>query len=122
MKMSKTAIAVLVMASAAPAWAHHSFAAYDMTKTQTAEATIKEFHWGAPHSSAVFTIKNPDGTTQEITLQGGAPAAMSRAGFQPKDMKRGEKVEIVWHPLRNNSPGGALSSIRFSDGRVFKDT
>jgi len=26
-------------------WAHHSFAGYDMTKTLTAEATLKEFRW-----------------------------------------------------------------------------
>lgn len=37
------------------------------------------------------------------------------------DFKVGEKVEITWHSTRNGTPGGILSSIKFADGREFKD-
>lgn len=113
-------IAVLSMAIAVPAAAHHSFALYDMSKTMSAKAVIKDFHWGAPHSSASFVIKDGSGPGRILTLQGAAPARMMRAGFNPKDMHRGMNVEIAWHPLRNGE-GGSLMAIKFPDGRTFKD-
>lgn len=114
--------AVVMTAVAGPAGAHHSYAPYDMTKIVSAQATIKDFHWGAPHSSASFNIKGAGGKEQILTLQGAAPGMMARAGFNPKDMRRGLSVEISWHPLRSGTPGGTLATIKFPDGRVFKDT
>jgi hypothetical protein len=111
----------LAVVIAAPASAHHSGAGYDMTKTYTAQATLKEFRWGAPHSAAVFVIKDKDGKSQELNMATAAPGALSRQGFKPKDFKVGDQVEIVWHPSRNGNLGGTLSSIKLPDGRTYKD-
>lgn len=113
--------ACLLTAATDSVLAHHSYAPYDMTKTMKADATVKEFYWEAPHSSASFVIKGKDGKPQNLTLQGGAPITIMRAGFHPKDIRRGMKVEITWHPLRNGELGGTLSSMKFEDGRFFKD-
>lgn len=114
--------AVLIVAGVGPAMAHHSYAPYDMTKTLSAQATLKDFHWGAPHSSATFVIKGKGGKEEILTLQGAAPVLMAKAGFNPKDMRRGLKIEITWHPLRNGTPGGTMATLKFPDGRVFKDS
>lgn len=125
--MSKTQLlagallASLMLAAAGPASAHHSYALYDMTKTLSAKATVKEFYWGAPHSSVSLTLEEDGGEPQYLTLQGAAPISMSKAGFNPKDIRRGMKVEITWHPLRSGKLGGTLASIKFEDGRVFSD-
>lgn len=107
--------------AAGSASAHHSYAMYDMTKTLTATATIKEFRWGAPHSSVSVVIQGETGEPKNLTLQGAAPTTMAKAGFNPKDLRRGSKVEITWHPLRDDPLGGTLASIKFEDGRVFVD-
>lgn len=104
-----------------PVSAHHSASGYDMKQTEFAQATIKEFRWGAPHSAVVFALKGPKGEMQELNTTSAAPSAFVRQGFKPKDFKIGDKVEIAWHPARNGSLGGILASIKFSDGRVFKD-
>lgn len=109
------------MLMAAPVFAHHSFAGYDMARTLSAPATIKEFRWGAPHSAAVFTIKNPDGKTQDINVGSAAPAMFLKQGFQPKDFKAGVKVQLTWHPTKSGKPGGITQSITLPDGRTFKD-
>lgn len=113
---------MLLMAVAVPVSAHHSFAGYDMTKTSTAQATIKEFRWGAPHSAAVFVIKGADGKQQEVTVASAAPSMFVKQGFKPKDFRAGDKLEITWHPSRSGAKGGILSSMKLPDGRVFKDT
>jgi hypothetical protein len=107
--------------ASASVWAHHSYAPYDMTKTLKAAATVKEFYWGAPHSSASFVILGPGGKQQNLTLQGAAPATMLKQGLSPRDIRKGMKVEIAWHPLRSGELGGTLASIKFADGRVFSD-
>ena len=113
---------LFAMAAAAPVAAHHSFAGYDMKKTVSAQATIKEFRWGAPHSAAVFTIKGADGKPQNINVASASPAAFIRQGFKPKDFRVGDKVEITWNPTRNGASGGILASMKLPDGRVFAET
>lgn len=112
----------LLLAVAPQLQAHHSFAGYDLTKTNHAQATIKEFRWGAPHSSAVFVITTANGGQQQITVASSSPSAFVKQGFKPKDFKAGDKVELSWHPTRSGQPGGFMASISFADGRVFKDT
>jgi len=120
--INRSAAAALVAGMIAlPVYAHHSASGYDMKKTEMAQATIKEFRWGAPHSSAVFVIKGPKGESEDLVTSSATPAIFIRQGFKPKDFKVGEHVEIAWHPSRNGNAGGILSRIKFSDGRVFND-
>jgi hypothetical protein len=120
--INRSAVAALVSGMVAlPVSAHHSASGYDMKKTQTAPATIKEFRWGAPHSAAIFMIKGPKGEPQELPASSAAPASFLKKGFKPRDFKVGDKVEIAWHPTFSGAPGGILVSIKFADGRVYSD-
>lgn len=111
----------MALVMAMPVAAHHSFAVYDATQTKTAQATIKEFNFGAPHSSATFMIIGSDSKSQPLNLQGAAPAALKRAGFSPKDFAKGTKVEISWFPVKDGGPAGALRTLKLADGRTFID-
>lgn len=112
-------VGLLVAGGAA---AHHSAAGYDFNKTESAQATIKEFRWGAPHSSIVITIKGANGRPEDVALASAAPTSFVRQGFKPKDFRIGDKVEIAWHPTKNGNPGGILETMKLGDGRVFKET
>jgi hypothetical protein len=112
---------LVAMAITASAWAHHSAAGYDLTKILSAQATLKEFRWSSPHSAAVFVIKGPDGKAEDMTVASASPAMFVKQGFQPRDFQVGDKVEISWHPARSGHLGGMLASMKFPNGRVFKD-
>ena len=112
---------ILAAGLTAPVSAHHSFAGYDMTKTMSAPATLKEFRWGAPHSMVVFVIKGADGKPQEVTMASASPAALNRAGFKPRDFKVGDKMEVTWHPSKSGAVGGTLVGMKLADGRKFGD-
>jgi len=113
--------AILVAGLAAPLSAHHSFAGYDMSKTLSASATLKEFRWGAPHSMVVFTIKGADGKPRDVTMASASPVALARQGFKPRDFKPGDKMEITWNPSKSGAIGGQLKSMKLPDGRKFND-
>jgi len=106
-----------------PASAHHSFAAYDISKTITVQATIKEFDWGAPHSSGTFMIMEPDGQAKVVSVEAGAPNSFSSQGFHAHDFKKGIKVTLSYHPLRTgDTGGGSLVGLVFPDGRKYGGT
>ena len=106
---------------AGPAIAHHSFAAYDMNQTVSAEGTLKEFRWGAPHSSMVV-IYLEKGKEKQMSIISGSPLMFSKQGLTPRDFKRGDKVKVTFHPNISGQPGGAMASVKLASGKSFSDT
>lgn len=113
--------AVLVLAVASPAGAHHSAAAYDYVKTLSATGTIKTFRWSSPHCSVVIAMKDAAGKTTELSITSAAPVVYARQGFKADDFKPGQKVSISWHPGRSDPNIGVIVSMTLSDGRTFKE-
>lgn len=108
--------------AATPSFAHHSFASYDMTKVVQAAGTIKEFRWGAPHSSMVVVYKDPRGKAGQMSIISGSPLMFSKQGFAPRDFHSGDKVTVGYHPTVSGAPGGALATLALPNGRTFTDT
>lgn len=68
------AAAVLaILVSAAPAWAHHSFDMFDMTKQVTLTGTIKEFQWTNPHTFTWIEVPNDKGGVDTWAIEGMSP-------------------------------------------------
>ncbi len=57
---SSLAIAIFVSSAA---YAHHSAAGVDRTKSVTVEGTVKSFKWGNPHSWLEVDVPNSKGGT-----------------------------------------------------------
>ena len=115
---SLTACALL-LSSAVPALAHHSAAGVDTSKTLSADATLKQFTWSAPHAQIIVDYKDESGKDVELSVTTFAPGMLIRQGFSPKDFRHGDKIKLFWHPNRSGSPGGILSRIVTADGRVM---
>ena len=113
------AASVLVLLSAVPALAHHSSAGVDETQTLSADATLKQFSWSAPHAQIVVTYRDDSGKDIDVSVTSFAPGLLIRQGFSPKDFRRGDKIKLFWHPNRNGSAGGILAKIVTADGRVL---
>jgi hypothetical protein len=114
-------VAAAMLGITGTVFGHHSYAMYDETKTLHAFATIKEFYFGAPHSSVSLVLMGEDGTAQNLTLQGASPVTIMKQGFTPRDFRTGMKVEVTWHPLIGGQPGGSLMSLKLEDGRKYVD-
>jgi hypothetical protein len=115
-------VAAVAAIAAAPAFAHHSFNAYDMSKTETVSGSIKEFRWGAPHSSMVLIYLDKDGKQQVMSVVSGSPLAFSKQGLAPRDFHRGDKVTVTYHPNTSGGPGGAMATLTLPDGKSYKDS
>ena len=111
--------AVMAVALAAPAFAHHSPAAFDRTKKVTLVGTVKEFRWQNPHTW--IEVEVPDEKDKNKLVVWGveltSPTYLIRAGWKSNIIKPGDKVSVVVNPVRSGEPSGIFVSMTLADGR-----
>ncbi|MBU0554996.1 MAG: hypothetical protein KKD64_06905 [Alphaproteobacteria bacterium] len=102
-----------------PALAHHSFAMFDQTKkVSKVSATVAEFRFTNPHSFVVVNVEEGSRVTRYV-LECSSVNMMRKGGWKFNTIKAGDKVDIIFFPLRNGKPGGMLNSIKVPDGRTL---
>jgi hypothetical protein len=115
------ALAGALLCGALPAFAHHSFAMFDFTKTLTITGTVKEFQWTNPHVVLWVNVEGKDPKTPDVWwLEMTSPGNLTRSGWNRKAVNPGDKVVVELNPLRDGKLGGALIKVTDSTtGQVF---
>jgi hypothetical protein len=111
--------AVLAVAIAAPAFAHHSFAMFDAEKIITTKGTVKEFEWTNPHSwLRVMVADKATGKELQWAFEMSSPATMKGLGMTPDTVKPGDVVTVSYHPLKDGSRGGQFMQALLPNGEL----
>ena len=98
--MTRLVLVALLAASvlswaAAPAVAHHSFAAeFDSSKPVTLTGTITKVEFQNPHIYFYLDVKGTDGTSVNYAVEGGTPNQLRRQGWGRDSLKVGETVTV----------------------------
>jgi hypothetical protein len=104
---------------ALPAWAHHSFAMFDMTKQVTLVGTVSEFQWTNPHSYIEIDVPGENGAVKHWSIELGSPSILQQSGWKFSTLKKGDKATLIINPLKNGQSGGFLAKATLPDGRVL---
>ena len=114
-------VATLLMAAAAPAVAHHSYAMFDQTKKLTLTGTVRAVEWANPHVWVWVDVDDGKGGIVAWGFETNAPSELARFfGWTKNSLTLGEKVTVDYAPLRSGRNGGALRTLTMSDGRTLK--
>ena len=112
--------ALLALSLAVPrAQAHHAFGKVFLDRVLTLNGTVAEFRWTQPHGWVLLDVQNPDATTSSWSIETAPPTVLSRRGWGPHTLARGQRVRLTIHPWRDGGLGGSLITAALPDGRVL---
>ena len=117
------AVAILAVLSGGlrlePAFAHHSFALYDMARSVEIEGSVDQMEWSNPHCWLFVVVHAPDGADVSYGFEMTSVGEMTRRGWKKTAVKPGDKVKVTYHPLRDGRHGGLMLSVMTADGRMI---
>lgn len=114
-------LGALALSVAGAASAHHSFAMFDRSKKITTVATVTQFQWTNPHSWIEIDIPNSNGGTDHWSIECNSPNNLSRQGWKSSSVKPGDKITIMFWPLRNGDKGGLFIALTLPNGQVLDE-
>ena len=110
--------ALLIAAAAVPVLAHHSFAAeFDAKKPVKLRGTVVKMEWINPHSWIHIAVKNDDGTTSTWMVEGGAPNALIRRGWNRNSLPPGTEILVEGFQAKDGANRANGRDITFPDGK-----
>ena len=113
------AATAVFLATALPAWAHHSAARYDFSiRNVTWTGTIKEFKPANPHTRIVLEVSDAKGT-RDIEFQAHSLNNIYRNGWRPGAVKVGDRVTLITSPRKDGADGGYVLTLITAEGQKF---
>jgi hypothetical protein len=113
------ALAGAAALAAGTALAHHSFSQeFDSTKPMTLQGKVVKFEWVNPHSWIhVDVVNRQTGARQTWRVEGGAPSALLRRGWNRNSLPAGTSISVNGFASRDGDTRASASEITFPVGR-----
>jgi uncharacterized protein DUF6152 len=112
-----TLLSGLLMA-AAPAIAHHSFAAeYDRAKPISFKGKVTKIEWMNPHIYFYVDVTDANGKVTNYACEGGAPNGLYRSGWRKDSLKAGDMVTVDGWRAKDGSNTVNAGSVILPDGK-----
>jgi len=111
--------AVLLLAGAVPALAHHAFGGeFDPDRPLLLKGKVVKVEWVNPHAWIHLEVLKPDGTKEEWMVEGGSPNSLLRHGVTRDSLPVGTEIVVDGYQARDHSLLRANGrNITYPDGR-----
>ena len=116
--------AILALALAMPALAHHSFSAeFDGGKLIELKGVVTRIEWTNPHVYFYLDVKDDKGNTTNWGCEAASPGSLHRQGWNRDSLKVGDQVIVDGYPARDGSKLADARRVTLPDGRrIFGGT
>jgi len=115
--LSAIAASVAFTLAAGSALAHHSFAAeFDADRPVELKGKVIKMEWINPHSWIHLAVTNDAGEVEEWMIEGGAPNALLRRGWNRNSLPPGTEISVQGYQAKDGSNRANGRDITFPDG------
>ena len=111
--------AAALLLAAAPAFPHHSFTMFDMSKRITLVGTVTTFEWTNPHSYIEIDVPDESSAVKHWSIELGSPSILQQSGWKFSSLKKGDKTTLVINPLKTGLAGGFLNTATLPTGKIL---
>lgn len=100
------------------AFAHHSFASFDMEQELWISGTVVEVQYKNPHAWVFMDVVDSNGNKETWAIEAGGPNILMRMGWKKNTIQVGDEIKALINPMRDSSKkAGSLVKFVLSDGR-----
>lgn len=108
-----------VLLAAAPGFAHHSTAGYDLVHGTILDGTVASFQWENPHAHILLDVAGEDSIEHwEIELE--SPKILRSLGWDKDTLKEGERILVTGGRAKNGSFHLRAVLVETPDGRKLQ--
>jgi Family of unknown function (DUF6152) len=107
----------LLVATATPLIAHHSFAAeFDADKPVKIKGKVVKVEWTNPHTWIHIEVPSPAGKADVWAVEGAAPNALIRRGWSKNSLPYGIEITVDGFQAKDGSFRANAREVTFPDG------
>jgi hypothetical protein len=109
--------AVVVLVAGAPLVAHHAFSAeFDSSRPVTLKGKVTKMEWINPHAWLHMEVKSPDGKVVSWAVEGGAPNALLRRGWNRTSVPAGTEIVVEGYRAKDGSNRANGRDVTLANG------
>ena len=107
-----------LLISAAPVFAHHSFAAeYDAAKPVDFKGVVTKVEWTNPHARFYVDVKDANGNVTNWNFELASPNVLSRNGWTRHSLKEGDVISVQGSKAKDGANLANARTVTLADGR-----
>jgi hypothetical protein len=109
-----------VVALSVPVVAHHAFSAeFDADKPLKMTGVVAKVEWINPHSWIHIDVRQPDGKVERWMVEGGAPQALIRRGFNRNSLPVGTEIVVEGYRAKDGSSKANGRNLTLPNGNTL---